>query len=78
MGGQASTAARYDNFGKSTSAKEVFDHFSGGNREYLRGKTFIVTGGNSGIGLETSKILSYGGAKVILKKMYLENCTSSS
>jgi hypothetical protein len=64
MGGQSSTTARYDDLGKSSTAKEVFDHFSGGNRDYLRGKTFIVTGGNSGIGLETSKILSYGGAKV--------------
>lgn len=37
-----------------------------GEGQYLAGKVAIVTGGNSGIGLETSKALAYAGAKVIL------------
>ena len=33
----------------------------------------IVTGGNSGIGLETCKAFAYGGARVILCSRNVEN-----
>jgi NAD(P)-dependent dehydrogenase (short-subunit alcohol dehydrogenase family) len=47
-------------FGASTTASEVI---SGSD---LSGKTAIVTGGYSGIGLETTRALSSAGAKVIV------------
>lgn len=55
--------------GRST-AKQVVDAF--GSDQYLKGKTAIVTGGNSGIGLETCKALSSAGAKVILSSRSVE------
>ena len=58
-------------FGKKTTAKEVIDAF--GQGKYLSGKTAIVTGGNSGIGLETVKSLAYAGARVILCSRSVEN-----
>jgi len=59
--------------GVSTS-KEMFNGLSTarqvvigcGEGEYLAGKTAVVTGGNSGIGLETCKALASAGCKVIL------------
>lgn len=51
-------------FHKKSTAKEVLDAF--GTTKYLSGKTAIVTGGNSGIGLETCKVLAYAGCRVIL------------
>jgi len=53
---------------KST-ALEVIEFFAverGLGQRYLEGKTAIVTGGNSGIGLECCKALAYAGARVIL------------
>lgn len=50
--------------GKKYTAKQVVD--SNGSGAYLKGKTVIVTGGNSGIGLETCKALLSVGARVIL------------
>lgn len=47
-----------------STAKQVLDTF--GTEKYLHGKTAIITGGNSGIGLETAKALASAGAKVIL------------
>ena len=44
-----------------------------GEGKYLTGKTAIVTGGNSGIGLETCKALAYVGARVILCSRSVEN-----
>jgi short-subunit dehydrogenase len=35
-------------------------------QEFLRGRTAVVTGGNSGIGLETCKCLASAGCRVIM------------
>jgi hypothetical protein len=48
--------------GKRSTAKEVIDAFS----PNLKGKTAVVTGGNSGIGTETVKALASAGCRVIL------------
>jgi NADPH:quinone reductase-like Zn-dependent oxidoreductase len=48
---------------KPTAIEIVRSH---GEGSYLKGKTYIVTGGNSGIGLETCKALASAGARVIL------------
>lgn len=58
MGNGSSTSR----FGKSSTAKEVLDALG----PDLRGKVAIVTGGNSGIGLETCKALASAGAKIVL------------
>lgn len=42
-------------------------------QDLLKGKTAIVTGGNSGIGLELCKILAYGGCRVIMCSRGVEN-----
>ncbi|MEX7116811.1 SDR family NAD(P)-dependent oxidoreductase, partial [Pseudomonas aeruginosa] len=47
-------------FGAKTQASEVM-----AGRD-LSGKTAIVTGGYSGLGLETTKALAYAGARVIV------------
>lgn len=44
-----------------------------GNGQYLKGKTAIITGGNSGIGLETCKALAAAGARVILCSRSVKN-----
>merc|ERR1712216_1114079 len=49
-------------FGKKTTAKEVLDYY----QTDLSGKTAIVTGANSGIGLETVKALASVGCRVIM------------
>lgn len=56
----------YDECNATSTAREVYEYFSEGKENFLSGKTAIVTGGNSGIGLETCKVLAYGGAKVIM------------
>lgn len=50
--------------GASKTAKEVVDEF--GTGKYLQGRTAIVTGGNSGVGLETCKALASAGCRVVL------------
>lgn len=50
--------------GAKLTAKQVLDRF--GDGMYLKRKVAIVTGGNSGIGLETCKVLASAGARVIL------------
>ena len=49
---------------KHFTAKQIIDLHGGAGS--LKGKTVIVTGGNSGIGLEACKALLFGGARVIL------------
>jgi hypothetical protein len=53
-------------FGFSTTAQDVL----GGRR--LIGKTVIVTGGYSGIGLETTRVLNEAGATVIVPARSIE------
>lgn len=48
--------------GKKSTAKDVIDAF----KPDLKGKTAVVTGGNSGIGTETVKALASAGCRVIL------------
>ena len=57
-------------FGKHSTAKQIVDGLGGPTS--LVGKIAVVTGGNSGIGLETVKALAYAGAKVILASRSIE------
>jgi NADP-dependent 3-hydroxy acid dehydrogenase YdfG len=47
-------------FGPQTTAKEIVSGLD------LRGKVIVVTGGHSGIGLETTRVLSNAGASIIV------------
>lgn len=58
MGGDASK------FGGKTAALEIVNTYV--PNKGLTGKTAIVTGGNSGIGLETCKALAHAGCRVLL------------
>ena len=51
-----------EKLGKKSSAKDVLTHFN----TDLSGKTAIITGANSGIGLETSKALASVGCRIIM------------
>lgn len=68
-----STTAR---LGKKSTAKEVVDTYGGPGA--FAGKTAVVTGGASGIGLETCKALALAGCRVILcsrdPEGYKERC----
>lgn len=50
--------------GKKTSAQQVVNTFGGPGS--FAGKTAVVTGGASGIGLETCKALAHAGCRVII------------
>jgi NAD(P)-dependent dehydrogenase (short-subunit alcohol dehydrogenase family) len=58
-------------FGQQTTAREAL-----GGRD-LSGKTAIVTGGYSGIGLETTRVLAEAGATVIVPARTLEKARAS-
>lgn len=54
-------------FTKRTTARDVVVAFGGSAPDgSLAGKVAVVTGGNSGIGLETAKALASGGCRVII------------
>lgn len=55
-----------DGFGFSTTAEEVV-----GGRD-LTGKRALVTGGNSGIGKETARVLSKAGCRVWITSRRME------
>ena len=67
----ASSTSSSAPLGVKSTAKQVIDRY--GEGEYLRGRTAIVTGGNSGIGLETCKALASAGARVILCSRSVES-----
>jgi NAD(P)-dependent dehydrogenase (short-subunit alcohol dehydrogenase family) len=50
--------------GRKSTAQQVVSKYGGPGA--LAGKTAVVTGGASGIGLETAKALAYAGARVII------------
>ena len=55
--------------GKHSTAKDVVDVY----KPDLKGKVAIVTGGNSGIGLETCKALASAGARVVMCSRNVDN-----
>ena len=61
----------HSGFGPSTTAREVLRGHD------LTGKTAIVTGGYSGIGLETTRALAEAGATVIVPVRTLEKARAS-
>ncbi|MVX66993.1 SDR family NAD(P)-dependent oxidoreductase [Clostridium chromiireducens] len=58
-------------YGFSTASKEVIENIN------LQGKVAIVTGGYSGIGLETAKFLAQAGATVIVPARNIEKAKSA-
>lgn len=48
----------------SSTSLDVVNKYGSG--DYLKGRTAVVTGGNSGIGLETCKALASKGCRVVL------------
>ena len=66
------TSTQTGSFNSKSTAKNIVDHYSESNSSYLKGKTFLVTGGNSGIGLETCKALCSIGARVIMCSRSIE------
>jgi WW domain-containing oxidoreductase len=58
-------------FGYRSTAEEVTDGLD------LHGKTILVTGGNSGLGLETVRVLALRGARVIATGRSVEKVRSA-
>lgn len=62
--GDCISAPSMPSFSEQTTAKEVVDAYGGPG--CARGKTAVVTGGASGVGLETCKALAYAGCRVLV------------
>lgn len=59
--------------GSKSTALEVVNLYSNGLGEnFLNGKVAVITGGNSGIGLETCKALSSAGCRVVIGSRSVE------
>src|SRR5580700_9364741 len=58
-------------FGAATTTAEVI------RGTHLEGKTVIVTGGSSGLGLETTRTLALGGARVVVPARSREKAASA-
>lgn len=56
------SASQPQGFSSATTAEQVLAM----NPTSVRGKTALVTGGNSGLGFETARVLALGGATVLL------------
>jgi NAD(P)-dependent dehydrogenase (short-subunit alcohol dehydrogenase family) len=66
MSKQMNQSPIHSGFGHHTTAKEAMGNLN------LKGKVAIVTGGYSGIGLETTRILANAGATVLVPVRSLE------
>ena len=77
MGSSTSSTGVAGVLGAKSTAKQVLEHFSpkgsGFPQRFLQGKTAIVTGANSGIGLETCKVVAYAGCRVIMGTRTISN-----
>jgi hypothetical protein len=72
MGNKAITGGGSVALGSRSTALEVSTFYSNGQKEFLTGKVAVITGGNSGIGLEMSKALSNAGCRVIMGSRSVE------
>ena len=61
----------HSGFGSQTTAREVLGNLN------LKGKTVIVTGGYSGIGTETTRVLAGAGATIIVPARSLDKAKAS-
>lgn len=68
MGASASSNPG-SSLGRKSTARDVVDHYAASRGispgSILSGKTALVTGGTSGLGLETVKALTYAGCVVL-------------
>lgn len=70
--GNSSGAAR-TTLGSRSTAQDVLSIYSGGaGVNFLKGKVAVITGGNSGIGLEACKAMSSAGCRVIMGSRSVE------
>ena len=57
-------------FGRQSTGKQIVDFYAVEQKKsvnkLLAGQTFLVTGGNSGVGLQTVKAIAYAGGRVIM------------